>query len=182
MAPLFAHGAKVDMPGEVAPGGEVNWRSRLALEQMDHLPGRSRAVWSRSSRGEARRKYGRHRRLPRAGAWRGHGDGWRGRGVGTRRGGSAEAAGGGRVPVVYLIHSHSDDQPRQRGEGGGGPDGRSAAEQAGDDSGEQRADSEPAVAPEPVNADRGRAPGGGGRRRRWRRAGSVDHSGWPLGT
>ncbi len=161
MAPLFAHGAKVDMPGEVAPGGEVNWRSRLALEQMDHLPGRSRAVWSRSSRrsaaqvrsppsittgGRLARSWG---RLARPG-------------VGTRRGGSAEAAGGGRVPVVYLIHSHSDDQPRQRGEGGGGPDGRSAAEQAGDDSGEQRADSEPAVAPEPVNADRGRAPGGVG--------------------
>ena len=75
-------------------------------------------------------------------------------------------------PVVGLVHAHRDHQPGDGGERGDGPHGGADAERVGDDAGEQRADGEAAVAPEPVDADRRGRARPGGRRRRWRRAGS----------
>jgi O-acetylserine/cysteine efflux transporter len=50
-----------------------------------------------------------------------------------------------------LVHAHGDDEPGRGGERRDHPDGREDAERVGDPAGEQRADGEPAVAPQAVD-------------------------------
>ena len=56
--------------------------------------------------------------------------------------------------MVCLVHAGGDEQAGGRGEGRDGPDGGADAEEVSEDAGEQRADGEPAVTPEPIDPDR----------------------------
>src|SRR2546421_13056165 len=64
--------------------------------------------------------------------------------------------------VVGLVHAGSDEQPGRGGERGDDGGGGTDAVDVGEEAGEQRADGEATVAPQPVDADGAGAPGGGG--------------------
>jgi hypothetical protein len=55
---------------------------------------------------------------------------------------------------VCLVHADGDHNAGGGGEGGDHPDCGHDAERVGDDPGQQGTDDEPAVAPQPVHADR----------------------------
>ena len=61
-----------------------------------------------------------------------------------------------------LVHADRHDQPRDGSERGDGVDRRGDGDQVGDDAGEERADGEASVAPQPVDADRACPSGGMG--------------------
>jgi hypothetical protein len=67
--------------------------------------------------------------------------------------------------------------PGRRGEGGDGVDGGLDGHEVGEDAGEERADGEAAVAPEPVDADGAGAPAGVGDVADGGEQGGVDHGG-----
>lgn len=58
-----------------------------------------------------------------------------------------------RSSRVRLVHAHRNDETGDRGERGDGVDGGGDRDQVGEDAGEEGADGEAAVAPEPVDAD-----------------------------
>src|SRR6266568_3912203 len=86
---------------------------------------------------------------------------------------------------MCLVHADPGEDPGGGGEGGDGVGGGADALGVGEDPGEQRADGEAAVAPQPVDADGAGAPGGvgdvadGGEQGRvdHRRAGTQQHRG-----
>jgi hypothetical protein len=79
------------------------------------------------------------------------------------------------VVPVSLEHAERYDEPGGGNEGGDRPDGGSHAQYVGDDPGKQCPDGEAAVAPEPVDADRGCPPGGMGDVADGGEQGGVDH-------
>jgi hypothetical protein len=54
---------------------------------------------------------------------------------------------------VGFVHADDHDGPRERREGGDGVDRGFGGVQVGEDAGEQGADGEPGVAPQPVDAE-----------------------------
>jgi hypothetical protein len=80
-------------------------------------------------------------------------------------------------PGMGFVHVGPGEEAGAGGERGDHPDRGADAFEVGDDAGEQRADGEPAVAPQPVHTDGAGPPAGMGDVADGGEQGRVDHSG-----